>query len=160
EQEPSPMVRICPNCGTENGQAALACVSCTTPLGVSCTVCGYISVAAARYCAGCGTALAAAARRPPAAAAKGQPVDESGVQRRTLSILFCDLVGSAELSTRLDSETFRQLIRAYQDRATATARAHEGFVARYMGDGILVYFGYPRAHEDDAERAVNAGLAL
>jgi class 3 adenylate cyclase len=154
------MVRICPNCGTENGQAVLACISCTTPLGASCIVCGYVSVVSARYCAGCGTALAAAPRHPPAAAAKGQPVDESGVQRRTLSILFCDLVGSAELSTRLDAETFRQLIRAYQDRATETAHAHEGFVARYMGDGILVYFGYPRAHEDDAERAVNAGLAL
>jgi class 3 adenylate cyclase len=79
---------------------------------------------------------------------------------RQLSILFCDLVGSTALASRLDPEDLRALIGAYH-LACATVIEHEsGFVAKYMGDGVLGYFGYPKAHEDDAERAVRAGLAL
>ena len=74
--------------------------------------------------------------------------------------MFCDLVGSTALSTQFDPEDLQDVIRAYQDRCTAIIREYEGFVAKYMGDGILVYFGYPQAHEDDAERAVRAGLEI
>jgi class 3 adenylate cyclase len=74
--------------------------------------------------------------------------------------LFSDLVGSTALSARMDPEDLREVISAYQKCVTETVRRFGGFVAKYMGDGVLVYFGYPQAHEDDAERAVRAGLEL
>jgi class 3 adenylate cyclase len=80
-------------------------------------------------------------------------------ERRQLTVMFCDLVGSAALSGRLDPEEMRELIRAYQNTVAGEITRFEGHVAKYMGDGVLAYFGYPRAHEDDAERAVLAGLA-
>jgi len=83
-----------------------------------------------------------------------------GAERRQLTVMFCDLVGSTALSTRLDPEDLRDLIRRYQDLCGQVIARYGGYVARYLGDGILVYFGYPRAHEDDAERAVQAGLGL
>jgi class 3 adenylate cyclase len=81
-------------------------------------------------------------------------------ERRQLTVMFCDLVGSTELSTRLDPEDMRDVIRAYQDACSSAVSRHRGFVAKFMGDGVLAYFGYPRAHEDDAERAVRAGLEI
>src|SRR6516162_5797846 len=81
-------------------------------------------------------------------------------ERRQLTVMFCDLVGSTLLSTRLDPEDLRQVIGAYHRGVTEIVEGLGGFVARYMGDGILVYFGYPQAHEDDAERATRCGLAL
>src|SRR5262249_4527991 len=77
-------------------------------------------------------------------------------KRRQLTVMFCDLVGSTPLSTRFDPEDLRELIGAVAD----TVARFAGFVAKYMGDGVLIYFGYPEAHEDDAERAVRAGLAV
>ena len=81
-------------------------------------------------------------------------------ERRHLTVMFCDLVGSTELSRRLDPEDLRQVNLVYQDACKAAVDGFDGFVARYMGDGILAYFGYPQAHEDDAERAVRAGLGV
>ena len=81
-------------------------------------------------------------------------------ERRQLTVMFCDLVGSTALSTELDPEDLRDVIAAFQDRCRVAIERYEGFIARYMGDGLLVYFGYPQAHEDDAERAVRAGLDL
>jgi class 3 adenylate cyclase/predicted ATPase len=92
---------------------------------------------------------------PPAAAASGRRAE-----RRQLTVMFCDLVGSTELSSRLDPEDLREVIAAYHRSVTDVVRSLDGFVAKYMGDGVLVYFGYPQAHEDDAERAVRAGLSL
>src|SRR5262245_41264977 len=79
-------------------------------------------------------------------------------ERRQLTVMFCDLVGSTPLSSQLDAEDYREVIAAYHRAIAATVARLDGFVAKYMGDGILAYFGYPRAHEDDAERAVRAGL--
>lgn len=89
-------------------------------------------------------------------------VDHSSVQadRRQLTVMFCDLVDSTALSTRIDPEDYRETIRAYQDACAEVIVRCGGFVARYMGDGILAYFGWPRSHEDDAERAINAGLGI
>src|SRR5215472_6090705 len=84
----------------------------------------------------------------------------SGAERRQLTVMFCDLVGSTELSSRLDPEDLRDVIGAYHRAVAATVAGFDGFVAKYMGDGVLAYFGYPRAHEDDAERAVRAGLGV
>ena len=74
--------------------------------------------------------------------------------------MFCDLVGSTALSTRFDPEDLRELIGDYHRAVADTVARFDGFVAKYMGDGVLIYFGYPQAHEDDAERAVRAGLAV
>ena len=81
-------------------------------------------------------------------------------ERRQVTVMFSDLVGSTALSTRMDPEDLREVISAYQRCVAETVRRFGGFVARYMGDGVLIYFGYPAAHEDDAERAVRSGLAL
>src|SRR5262245_31370562 len=81
-------------------------------------------------------------------------------ERRQLTVMFCDLVGSTRLSARLDPEDLRGIIGAYHRCVADTVEGFGGFVARYMGDGVLVYFGYPQAHEDDAERATRCGLEL
>src|SRR5207237_4170051 len=81
-------------------------------------------------------------------------------ERRQLTVMFCDLVGSTPLSTRVDPEDLREIVGAYHRCVTDTVGRFGGFVAKYMGDGVLVYFGYPEAHEDDAERAARAGLAV
>jgi class 3 adenylate cyclase/tetratricopeptide (TPR) repeat protein len=98
----------------------------------------------------------------------GPPVDlgsqpdasETTAERRPLSVMFCDLVGSTALSARLDPEDLRRVIRAYQARVVATIQQFNGFITRYVGDGVLIYFGWPQAHETDAARAVRAGLAV
>ncbi len=81
-------------------------------------------------------------------------------ERRQVTVMFSDLVGSTALSARMDPEDLREVISAYQKAVAETVERFGGFVAKYMGDGVLVYFGYPQAHEDDAERAVRAGLEL
>ncbi|HEV3175467.1 MAG TPA: AAA family ATPase, partial [Stellaceae bacterium] len=102
--------------------------------------------------------LGAAVPAATATAAARDPPASSSAERRQLTVMFCDLVGSTALSARLDPEDLREVIAAYH-RAVAEAVAEaEGFVSRYMGDGVLAYFGYPQAHEDDSERAVRAGL--
>ena len=85
---------------------------------------------------------------------------QDAAERRQLTVMFSDLVGSTALSARMDPEDLREVISAYQKCVAETVRRFDGFVAKYMGDGVLVYFGYPQAHEDDAERAVRAGLEL
>ena len=87
-------------------------------------------------------------------------VTGDSAERRQITVMFSDLVGSTALSARMDAEDLREVISAYQRCVAETVRRSGGFVARYMGDGVLIYFGYPAAHEDDAERAVRAGLAL
>jgi class 3 adenylate cyclase len=84
----------------------------------------------------------------------------AAAERRQLTVMFCDLVGSTELSSRLDPEDLREVYGAYHGAVAEVIRSFDGLVAKYMGDGVLVYFGYPRAHEDDAERAVRAGLGV
>jgi class 3 adenylate cyclase/predicted ATPase len=81
-------------------------------------------------------------------------------ERRRLTVMFCDLVGSTAISSQLDPEDLREVIAAYHRAVAAVVAQFDGFIAKYMGDGVLVYFGYPRAHEDDAERAVRAGLGV
>jgi class 3 adenylate cyclase len=81
-------------------------------------------------------------------------------ERRQLTVMSCDVVGSTALSTRYDPEDLRELIGGYHRAVAETVGRFDGFVAKYMGDGVLIYFGYPQAHEDDAERAVGAALAV
>jgi class 3 adenylate cyclase/predicted ATPase len=101
------------------------------------------------------------AKRPPPEIPSGFPKPtQDAAERRQVTVMFSDLVGSTALSVRMDPEDLREVISAYQKCAAETVQRYGGFVAKYMGDGVLVYFGYPQAHEDDAERAVRAGLEL
>jgi class 3 adenylate cyclase/tetratricopeptide (TPR) repeat protein len=117
-------------------------------------------------------AIAALREKPPPASEKSGPITapagqeapgdfaSSSAERRQLTVMFCDLVGSTALSAQLDPEDLREVISVYHRAVAQVVAGFDGFVAKYMGDGVLVYFGYPRAHEDDAERAVRAGLGL
>lgn len=109
--------------------------------------------AGSKFCAECGTKLPATGEPRPAP----QP---ASAERRQLSVMFCDLVGSTTLSGQLDPEDLRDLLREYHEAATRAIRDFDGHVAEYLGDGLVVYFGYPQAHEDDAERACRAGLRI
>ena len=100
------------------------------------------------------------ADKPSGTPGLARPSTEDAAERRQLTVMFCDLAGSTALSARLDPEDMRQVIRAYQDACSGVIARYDGFIAKFMGDGILAYFGFPRAHEDDAERAVRAGLEI
>ena len=104
--------------------------------------------------------LAGAAAATPEPTARTEPKAQDTAERRQVTVMFSDLVGSTALSARMDPEDLREVIAAYQRCVAETVQRFGGFVAKYMGDGVLVYFGYPQAHEDDAERAVRAGLEL
>jgi class 3 adenylate cyclase len=97
---------------------------------------------------------------PPVMATTAARASDAAAERRHVTVMFSDLVGSTALSARMDPEDLREVISAYQKCVAETVQRFDGFVAKYMGDGVLVYFGYPQAHEDDAERAVRAGLEL
>jgi len=92
------------------------------------------------------------------AAGPTRPAPEA--ERRQLTVMFCDLVGSTTLSGQLDPEELREVVRAYQETAAGVIQRYDGHIAQYLGDGLLVYFGYPLAHEDDALRAVHTGLDI
>ena len=96
----------------------------------------------------------------PEPAASIEPKAQDTAERRQVTVMFSDLVGSTALSARMDPEDLREVISAYQNCVAETVGRLGGFIAKFMGDGVLVYFGYPHAHEDDAERAVRAGLQL
>ena len=109
-------------------------------------------------------AIAALRPQAPQPAVEVAPAATAAIsgeaERRQLTVMFCDLVGSTPLSTRFDPEDLREIVGAYHRCVADTVGRFAGFVAKYMGDGVLIYFGYPEAHEDDAERAVRAGLAV
>ncbi len=120
-----------------------------------CSICGADNRETARFCDSCGGPLGHAASRDPNA-----PVDPPHGERRHLTVLFCDLVGSTEIAARLDPEEWREVVATYHHAATEAISRFGGHVAQYLGDGVMAYFGWPEAHENDAERAVRAGLAI
>ena len=148
----------CAGCGTENPDGAKFCSACGTPLSRHCPACRAEVAPIARFCHECGTALAASAGPAPSPAAAPEP--EALVERRHMSVMFCDLVGSVQMSRALDPEDLHDLIRAYRDACSEVVTRYEGTTAQFQGDGIVVYFGYPVAHEDDARRGVQAGLEI
>jgi class 3 adenylate cyclase len=121
---------------------------------------GVTSVGHRRKLLGAIVALRSDAPRPIADTAPAAAVTSNEAERRQLTVMFSDLVGSTPLSARYDPEDLREIVGAYHRCVADTVGRFAGFVAKYMGDGVLVYFGYPEAHEDDAERAVRAGLAV
>ena len=129
----------------------------------ACPSCGRRNPVAAKFCSECGTALTALGGGPltrDREAVQPEARPEASGERRQLTIMFCDLVGSTTFATSLDPEDTREVIGASLRMVTDVVKRHGGYIARYVGDGALVYFGYPHAHEDDAERAILAGLQI
>jgi class 3 adenylate cyclase len=150
----------CPSCMAENAATRRFCAQCGAPLPSPCPACGFENEPSAKFCGGCGRRISEATAPAPAAAPTTTPAPRDNAERRQLTVMFCDLVDSTALSARLDPEDLREVIAAYHRAVAESVAGFDGFVAKYMGDGVLVYFGYPRAHEDDAERAVRAGLGI
>jgi len=167
--------KACSSCGNQIPVDARFCPQCGTAQALNCAACGHANPAGSKFCAQCGARLGAPAAAPAAAAPQAPspapaassppsapPVARAATaaERRQLTVMFCDLVGSTALSTQLDPEDLRDVIAAYHKCATDVVTRFGGYVAKYMGDGVLIYFGYPEAHEADAENAVRAALAL
>src|SRR5262249_22238923 len=150
----------CSSCGSENREGRKFCAGCGAELAIKCASCGEKNELGEKFCGSCGAPLKHAEPPPTARPIDHAVAPASQGERRQLTVLFCDLVGSTGLSSRLDPEEWRETVRRYQDVAAGMIDRHGGYVAQYLGDGLLVYFGYPRAHDDDAERAIRAGLGL
>lgn len=151
----------CSSCHAQLPPGSKFCNQCGATVLVPCASCGHVNPPGSKFCTQCGGKLVPGGAEPSSPA---PPNDDFGTvasaERRHLTVMFCDLVGSTALSARLDVEDLREIIGAYQRRVAEVVNRFGGFVARYMGDGVLVYFGYPHAHEDDPEEAARAGLAL
>jgi class 3 adenylate cyclase len=153
----------CPSCRADIPEESKFCDECGAALPGRCPSCGAAIRSGAKFCPACGRKLTASNCDPAATSAvPTSPIvlARASAERRQLTVMFCDLVNSTVLSARLDPEDMGDVLRVYHDGCAKIVARFEGFVAKYMGDGVLVYFGYPHAHEDDAERAVRAGLAL
>ena len=152
----------CPACGTEQPPGSRFCNQCGTTLAVACAQCGAQLPSGSRFCNSCGAPAAASAPADPAPEPTGAHHGErSGTaQRRVTSVLFCDLVGFTTLSEERDHEETRELLSQYFDEARRTVARYGGTVEKFIGDAVMAVWGVPTAHEDDAERAVRAGLEL
>lgn len=129
------------------------------PLNLSCASCGADSPDTFKFCPQCGQPFSDEPREHPASRPDSSGLEEVA-ERRPVTIVFCDLVDSTELSELLDAEDYRDILKAYQIASAEALEFYSGFIAQYLGDGILAYFGYPLAFGDDATRAVNAGLEI
>src|SRR5690242_995212 len=166
------MIIQCPQCCASNPEDARVCGDCGTPLLQRCPACGADSPHTKKFCGDCGSPLSGSSSQESNMSAEAGasslsrapgpklPYAAFGAERRQLTVMFCDLVGSTELSARLDPEDLHELIGAYRTLVAQAVSCHRGFVAKYMGDGVLVYFGYPQAQEDDVDRAVRSGLDI
>ena len=129
------MVAKCPRCGADNKAGAKFCNECAAPLNA------------------CAPAAAAVESRQ---GIKQDIKDDIAGERRHLTVLFCDLVGSTEIASHLDPEEWREIVAGYHRAATQAIERFGGHVAQYLGDGVMAYFGYPEAHDNDAERGARA----
>lgn len=145
----------CDRCGASGAPGARFCAACGAPLPRRCAACGEVVTAEARFCSGCGNRVEDVAAVPD-----GVSLGAPAAERRQVTVLYCDLVDSTSLAQHLDPELFAAMLRAYQEAARVAVHRYGGHVAQYLGDGLLIYFGYPDAHEDNAERAVHAALTL
>src|SRR5215210_7382049 len=152
----------CASCGFENPEGMNFCGKCAAPLSPRCPQCGFENPSGFAFCGKCATPLAGQPASTQFSTAPLQPLAaaRAEAERRQLTVLFCDLVGSTALSAQLDPEEYREVVRTYQQASAAVIDRFEGHIAQYLGDGLLVYFGYPAAHEDDAARAVRVGLRI
>ena len=160
---------ICGNCGTENRSGMKFCLECGARLGETCPNCGAQRLEGAKFCGECGTAFAATGNAPgaravaPAVSAPARAVApplERVAERRLVSVLFADLVGFTTLAEGRDAEAVRELLSRYFDLARTIVERYGGTVEKFIGDAVMAVFGLPAVHEDDALRAVRAGLAI
>ena len=164
----------CPSCDSASPDGKNVCRDCGRPLSVRCAACGSENPSGKRFCGDCGAALMPTGTARVSAVAGGSmcsvprlsepltlpPAPSASAERRQLTVMFCDLVDSTALAARLDPEDLREIIAAYRDGVVAIVRKYGGTISRYIGDGLLILFGHPSTHEDDAERAVRAALEI
>jgi class 3 adenylate cyclase len=165
----------CPQCHTENKSGRKFCAACGQMLALACPACGFVNDPDDRFCGGCGQALTAITPQEPTHPLSiGRPEEQPAppvtsspsaphppdAERRQLTVMFCDLAGSTPLSEQLDPEDLREVVRAYQQMCAEVIERFDGHIAQLLGDGLLVYFGWPQAHDDDAQRAVQSGLSI
>ncbi len=164
----------CTSCAFENPPGMRFCGQCGAGLSFACQECGSDNPVEFKFCGRCGSALSGRgvpggntprptqpnqAEESPGTDLSLSPISDTA-ENRQLTVMFCDLVGSTALAERLDPETLRQVVMSYQEVASEVIDRFEGHVAQLLGDGLLIYFGYPQAHEDDPRRAVHAALGI
>ncbi|MCH8002655.1 MAG: zinc ribbon domain-containing protein, partial [Proteobacteria bacterium] len=139
----------CPNCQAENPTDHRFCAECGFPLAIVCPECAFSNPPGGKFCGGCGAALQSKPGEPEKSHRETESLGRARTEaeRRQITIMFCDLVGSTELSRRLDPEDLREVMGRYQDAVAGAVTRYEGHVAKFLGDGVLAYFGWPRAHE-------------
>jgi class 3 adenylate cyclase/tetratricopeptide (TPR) repeat protein len=147
---------LCANCRTDNATGSRFCNQCAAPLGKRCPKCSFDSSHEARFCARCAAPLDAL----EPINAQSEAVERPAGERRHLTVLFCDLVGSTAIAARLDPEEWRETLAGFHRTAAEAITRFDGHVAKNLGDGVMAYFGWPAAHDNDAERAARAGLAI
>jgi class 3 adenylate cyclase/tetratricopeptide (TPR) repeat protein len=147
----------CSNCGSENPSDRKFCGECGTQFLLRCPKCGKENVPPFRFCGECGGTLA-----DPivVGAQESKPLTATAGERRHLTVMFCDLVGSTQIAAQLDPEEWREIVDSYHRAATEAITRFGGYVAQYSGDGVMAYFGWPEAHDNNAERAARAGLLI
>lgn len=151
---------LCEKCGFENPKGMRFCGQCATPLKVSCSSCGFANPFDFEFCGQCATGLGQTPNTVSQSAPPVHTTKQQNAERRQLTVLFCDIIGSSALSERIDPEELRDIMRDYRNACNEIVSQYDGYVAQYLGDGVLVYFGFPHAHEDDAQRAAFAALEI
>src|SRR4029453_18812337 len=147
------MATACPSCGAKQAPGARFCSECGAPLRVACPGCGADQPAAAAFCSECGTELGSSPVGTPDA-------EDERQERRVVTVLFADLAGSTALGEKLDPEDVRELQGELFALINGEVERYGGTTEKFAGDAVLAVFGIPQAHEDDAERAVRAALAV
>jgi class 3 adenylate cyclase len=163
----------CPGCAHENPANAKFCLECGSRCVLTCGKCRSDLPLTAKFCLECGhptnasTTPQATGFAPPGPSTLKPPAEENAIsksapegERRQLTVLFCDLVGFTELANRLDPEVLQGIVRSYEDACAVCITRYEGYVFQRLGDGIVAFFGYPLAHEGEAERAIHSGLEI
>lgn len=143
----------CSKCGANISDGIKFCNECGTPVKNVCPNCNFENPSQSKFCGECGSSL-------PDQTTKSISKEEREAERRQLTVMFCDLVGSTQLSEQLDPEDLREVMLSYQEVCEREISRFGGHIAKYLGDGLLVYFGYPKAHEDDAQRSARTGLEI
>ena len=159
---------LCSSCTLENAADKKFCIRCGAALAYNCPKCSSENPPEASYCGDCGAALSQPTATPqsaqrgaaPTIVAHGKLREMPEGERRHLTVLFCDLVGSTKIASHLDPEAWREIVGEYHRAATQAIERFGGHVAQYLGDGVMAYFGWPEAHDNDAERAARAGLTI
>ncbi|PCJ19022.1 MAG: hypothetical protein COB04_06495 [Gammaproteobacteria bacterium] len=165
----------CNQCDFESPKGMKFCGGCGQGLQSGCASCGFENPAGFKFCGQCAESLAAssdAGAKSDSASKSQLPIESKSIpeddlfygnqeaERRQITVLFCDIVGSSAISEQLDPEDFREVLRDYRQSCSTVISKYDGYVAQFLGDGVLCYFGYPHAHEDDARRAVAAAIEL